>query len=168
MPSEDAGKSPETSLRLGAAFQLLSVSSTRQEGIELLKVLADEGSAEANYRLGTLYVEGDAQIVDNNLALKYLKRVKGEHKYEADVLTGVVFARGSKNLKPDLAVTRKLFSDVARNLDSLNEACTAPIGSVGPEQQKTKFRVLMMINETWGFLKYYADAYGINFDGLGK
>lgn len=153
--------SPEDQQKLISAYQLIGTSASRNKGIELLQEAARGGSSEANYRLGSMYLEGIVPNADYGEALPYLKKVVGVRKTAASILIGVVYARGTKNIKPDLAVTRKIFIDAVKELESIAKACDASPGSLELKQQMISTRALLRYQEDWSLLKRYADEFGI-------
>ena len=100
--------------------------SAFEEGISMLHEAASQGSDEANFRLGWLYVDG--QIVRKNVdhAEGYLKLVKGRFQTSALILLAGLRAQGTSSHPADKSVARKM--------------CLEAIAQLNVEEQKFKQR----------------------------
>lgn len=101
------------------ALSLIDNGGSVEKGIETLQEAAYEGSNEAKYRLGWLYMQPKATIkADNDIALKYLEQVKGRYELSAYILTGVIYAQGSKNIPKNISMAEKIFNDASVALNN--------------------------------------------------
>jgi TPR repeat protein len=149
---------------VAAAIGLFNSPASVEEGISLLKEAAVEGSDEANYQLGSLYMQGVVTQADNDKALEYLERVRGENQIAASILIGVIYATGSKKIKPDKDAAKKIFDNAAKNLDAEIETHTVAPGTLTTKKEMDNTKILFRAYQDWTLLKGYSDEYGITLE----
>jgi TPR repeat protein len=85
--------------------------------LPLLRSAASQGSEEAKYHLGLLYMHGGGGLnADLDAAFGVLSDIRGRHETQAQILIGVIFAEGSANIGKDLGKATVIFNKVAGRL----------------------------------------------------
>src|SRR5215510_13712057 len=79
MSSENGTGKAALQRKVDTAFALIVGKTSVERGVALLKEAADEGSDEAKYRLGWLYMH-DVVSKDYDKALEYLKQAGGDFR----------------------------------------------------------------------------------------
>lgn len=74
-------------------LDLLAAGDYKQ-GLLLLKPMAKQGDAEAQYLLGSMHLSGEGVQQDAQAALKWLKQAAAQHHLEAAKTLGKMYASG--------------------------------------------------------------------------
>jgi TPR repeat protein len=158
--------SPKTLLqeKVDKAIGLIDTRISVLEGIRLLQDASREGSDEARYTLGWLYMQDAVFPKNYDIAFEYLSKIHGDYKTAAKILIGVIYAEGSEKIVVDRNKAGIIFNEVARSLND-----EMKIFQLSEPRTERDVKSRQRWQENGAVLSGFAREYGITINaGIGK
>ena len=139
------------------ALNIEKTGGSREKIVALLSVSADEGFADSQYALGTLYLHGKYVDRDVPIAIDYLRRAAAQMHPDALFDLGVALEKGEEGApSPEEAFRHYFLAAVSGDRGSIYELARCYYYGIGTPNDRKAYNILMQASDHFNGVNYGA------------